>query len=120
MWPRGFPASYPWPYLESLSVTYPNMDDEIYEHLPPTMLSLTFRPWLHECIRCWEEVNHWPEKLRPYSPSPSPSVLLTIISHCVAPRLRELGIEYYVDSAEMPLLSHIAASFPGLITFELH
>ena len=120
LWPRGFPASYPWPYLESLSVTYPDLDDEIYEHLPPTMLSLTLRPWPHECIRRWQDVNHRPEKLRPYRPSPFPSVLLAILSRCVAPRLRDLGIEYYVDSAEMSLLSHIVASFPCLTTFELH
>ena len=120
LWPRGFPAFYPWPYLETLSVSYPDPNDEIYEHLPPSMLSLMLHPWPHECIRRWREVNYERDELRPYRPLPLPSILLGILSRCKVPRLRELDIEYCADSSEMLLLSHIASSFPCLTTFGLH
>ncbi|RPD54378.1 hypothetical protein L226DRAFT_277658 [Lentinus tigrinus ALCF2SS1-7] len=51
LWPRGFRASYPWPYLDSLSVSHPDPDDEIYEHLPSTMKTLELRPWSYLCIQ---------------------------------------------------------------------
>ncbi|RPD54372.1 hypothetical protein L226DRAFT_616927 [Lentinus tigrinus ALCF2SS1-7] len=120
LWPRGFRASYPWPYLDSLSVSHPDPEDEIYEHLPSTMQTLELRPWPHLCIRRWQEVNYEPEQLRSYSPPPSPSVLLRILSRCYMPHLQTLGIEYCSDSTELSLLSHITSNFCLLTTLELH
>ncbi|RPD61022.1 hypothetical protein L227DRAFT_73839 [Lentinus tigrinus ALCF2SS1-6] len=120
LWPSGTRASYPWPYLDSLSVSHPDPDDEIYAHLPSTMRTLVIRPWPHQCIRRGQEVSCVPEELRSYSPPPSPSVLLRILSRCYMPRLHTLGIEYRSDSTELSLLSHIASNFGLLKTLELH
>ncbi|KAI0696489.1 hypothetical protein C8T65DRAFT_516121, partial [Cerioporus squamosus] len=120
LWPRGFPASYPWPYLENLSASHPDPEDEIYAHLPPTMQTLMLRSWPHQCIRSWQKVNYDPDTLRPYRPPPSPSTMLRVLQRCYTPHLCMLGVEYYSDYAEFSLLSHIASNFPLLTTLELH
>ena len=50
LWPRGLLTSYPWPYLENLSVSCPDLEDEIYAHLPPSMHTLKLHSWPHQCI----------------------------------------------------------------------
>ncbi|TFK93791.1 hypothetical protein K466DRAFT_59188 [Polyporus arcularius HHB13444] len=120
LWPPRFPASYPWPLLESLSVSHPDPEDEIYAHLPPTMRTLMLRAWPHQCIRRWQEVNYEPNRLRLHRPLPSPSILLRVLQRCDTPHLRMLGVEYFTDHAELPLLSHIASNFPRLTTLEFH
>ncbi|RDX46250.1 hypothetical protein OH76DRAFT_1465503 [Lentinus brumalis] len=120
LWPRGFPASYPWPYLESLSVSHPDPEDEIYAHLPPTLRTLMLQSWPHQCIRRWQEVNYEPDRLRSYSPPISSSTLLRVLQRCDSPDLRMLGVEYCSDYTEVSLLSHIASNFPRLTALEFH
>ncbi|RPD60703.1 hypothetical protein L227DRAFT_546982 [Lentinus tigrinus ALCF2SS1-6] len=120
LWPRGLPASYPWPFLESLFLSHPDPDDEIYAHLPSTLHTLKLMSWPHQCIQEWQEVNRHMDESRFYRPLPSPSVLLCILRKCHAPHLRELAVEYQADSTELSLLSHISSYFPRLTTFELH
>ncbi|TFK94548.1 hypothetical protein K466DRAFT_657735 [Polyporus arcularius HHB13444] len=120
LWPQGFPASYPWPYLESLSISHPDPDDKIYAHLPPTLQTLMLRSWPHQCIRRWQELNHEPDMLSaPHRSPASPSSLLRILRSCYTPHLRKLGVEYCSDGNEGPLLSHIASNFPRLTSLEL-
>ncbi len=120
LWPRGFTATYPWPYLDSLSVSHPDPDDEVYAHLPQTMQILMLRSWPHECIRRWQEVNYEPDQLRSYRSPTSPSALLRILRACYMPHLRNLGVEYCSDRSEVSLLSHVASNFPRLTSLELH
>ncbi len=120
LWPPGLPASFPWPFLDNLSVSNPDPEDEIYAHLPPTMQTLMLRSWPHQCIRRWQEVNHEPEELTPYRPPPCSSASLRILRRCYTPYLRKLGVEYFSDYAESSFLSYIASTFPYLTTLELH
>ncbi|TFK78857.1 hypothetical protein K466DRAFT_668312 [Polyporus arcularius HHB13444] len=118
--PRGFSATYPWPYLDSLLVSHPDPDDEVYAHLPQTMQILMLRSWPHECIRRWQEVNYEPDQLRSYRSPTSPSALLHILRACYMPHLRNLGVEYRSDRSEVSFLSHVASNFPRLTSLELH
>lgn len=120
LWPRGIPASFPWPHLESLSVSHPDPEDEIYAHLPSTMQTLMLRSWPHQCIRRWQEVNIEHEGLRPYRPPPCSSAFIRILHRCYTPHLRKLCVEYITDYSEWSLLSYIASNFSHLITLELH
>ena len=43
VWPPGYIHDFPWPELEHLSVSYPDPNDEVYDHLPPTLRSLSLR-----------------------------------------------------------------------------
>lgn len=51
LWPQGFPSSFPWPELERLTISYPDPTDIIYDHLPPSLRSLSLRCWTHIFIQ---------------------------------------------------------------------
>ena len=120
LWPQGFAASYPWPYLESLSVSYPDPEDQIYAHLPRTLHTLMLQSWPHQCIRRWQVLNYDSEELRPYRSPLSSSVMLDVLRRCTAPDLQVLRVEYFADYNEIPLLSYAVRSFPRITTLELH
>ncbi|KAI0350385.1 hypothetical protein OH77DRAFT_1075704 [Trametes cingulata] len=48
IWPQDHNiAVLPWPELESLTVSWPCVDDGIFEHLPDTLRHLSLRCWPH-------------------------------------------------------------------------
>lgn len=123
VWPMGFVASYPWPDLEHLTVSNPDPQDLIYDHLPATLRLLSLRPWPHRSAYLWFEDYVYETRDRPRRwccPLPSSSELLRIVPKCNTPLLQELCIEYSVDASEMLLLQQVVHSFPNLVILEVH
>ncbi|EPS95189.1 hypothetical protein FOMPIDRAFT_1168956, partial [Fomitopsis schrenkii] len=46
LWPPGLTGP-PLPHLERLVISYPVAQDDVYDHLPPTLRSLSLRCWPH-------------------------------------------------------------------------
>ncbi len=40
IWPSGYNAACPWPYLQTFAICHPNLKDDVYPHLPPTLQRL--------------------------------------------------------------------------------
>lgn len=114
IWPAGYQAEWPWPHLQHLTLSFPNADDQIFQHLPDTLRTLNLQYYPHlstdlsqietEAVRMWQ-----------FPPSTS-SGILRILCACPTTSLDRLELEYHEDDAEENLLQHIAATFP-LLTF---
>ena len=117
LWPRGYAGPFPWPELERLVVTCPNVYDELYDHLPSTVRSLSLRYWKH----VWWYERHFEkgEDIPDYSLLITATSLLEILRRCRLPDLVSLEIEYMEDEKEEELFTHIAASFPHLTYLKL-
>lgn len=125
VWPPGTTALFPWPLLERLSLSHPSADDMIYAHLPPTLRSLSLRPWEHRCIRMKAERLYKERHLRPAFPFPDPSTITRILREIRKSNLTELEIEYQVDEGaneqdEQKMLRTVVAQLPHLTSLELH
>lgn len=75
IWPPGLCATYPWPDLKHLVVSYANTNDQLFQHLPPTLrrLTLQYSPHLGRPPGCFATpvlFGHpaYPAPL-PYSPA---------------------------------------------------
>ncbi|KAH9916308.1 uncharacterized protein BXZ73DRAFT_22399, partial [Epithele typhae] len=84
----GCSGPFPWPRLERLVIACPNAQDEVYEHLPPTLRALSLRhwkfAWLHEGLV--PSLYH------------SSGAMLAILRRCAAADIERLEIEYRADS----------------------
>ncbi|KAI1792109.1 hypothetical protein LXA43DRAFT_360977 [Ganoderma leucocontextum] len=128
IWPKGLPATLPWPNLESLRVSHPDPADEIYTHLPSSLRTLSLRSWPHECIRIYDERRRhlrpsWRQgyRRRWWSyPLSTPRNLAQVLQKCELPLLRNLELEYRGGEQEPELLQLVAVQFPHLTTLEIH
>ncbi|KAI0363298.1 hypothetical protein BV20DRAFT_975852 [Pilatotrama ljubarskyi] len=114
IWPRGYRLdsvlTSPWPDLEHLTVSFPSASDEIFEHLPNTLRSLTLQYYPHLSTHRWTVDNtnaqwQWPVV--------TATEVLRILRTCV-PDLERLEVEYHQDDGEERLLEYIAGAFPNL------
>ncbi|KAH9916385.1 uncharacterized protein BXZ73DRAFT_2604, partial [Epithele typhae] len=102
----GCSGPFPWPRLERLVIACPNAQDEVYEHLPPTLRALSLRhwkfAWLHEGLV--PSLYH------------SSGAMLAILRRCAAADIERLEIEYRADStSEDAMLRFVAGgAFPRL------
>ncbi|KAI0750238.1 hypothetical protein C8Q80DRAFT_1101356, partial [Daedaleopsis nitida] len=125
IWPPGITTSFPWPFLERLSISHPSADDVIYAHLPPTLRALSLRPWQHRCIQVRAERQFEARHLRPVFPLSEPSVITRILREIRKSHLTELEIEYQVDDVassqdEQDMLRTMVAQLPHLTSLEIH
>ena len=114
VWPQGVVASFPWPELEELVLSFPTPDDQIYAFLPQSLRRLSLRCCPHHCMR--EQVDRpvW------HSPILSASEMLQVLSRSPLPHLNHLQLEYLADDVDASLLRYLTAAFPGLLTLEVH
>ncbi|PIL28095.1 hypothetical protein GSI_09746 [Ganoderma sinense ZZ0214-1] len=110
LWPEGHESRLPWPDLESLTLSFPDPEDRIFAHLPPSLRRLSLRCTPHHCLRLWEYMEYY------YYDSPIlySSEMLEILTKISAPLLDHLQLEYLVDSAEDDLLRCIVDKFPNV------
>ncbi|EIW53548.1 uncharacterized protein TRAVEDRAFT_133990, partial [Trametes versicolor FP-101664 SS1] len=115
IWPSGLHATYPWPDLKHLVISYANTDDQLFQHLPPTLRRLTLQYFPHLGPSEWDGINTLPVvSLRRYS-----SYILHILRLCPIPQLDELEVDYHQDGEEYSLLRYITAAFPALTSLKV-
>ncbi|EJF59125.1 hypothetical protein DICSQDRAFT_65656, partial [Dichomitus squalens LYAD-421 SS1] len=116
LWPRGCSLDFPLPDLEELTISYPDPEDCLYSHLPPTLRRLSLRCCPHHCVHVWKpgDCRRW------YSPIPHASQLWRILSDVKVPLLQHLQLEYIIDYADGALLGSIATLFPAISSLEIH
>ncbi|KAI1792121.1 hypothetical protein LXA43DRAFT_887951, partial [Ganoderma leucocontextum] len=59
VWPRGLDTSFPWPELESLVLSFPTPDDQLYASLPPCLRRLSLGCCPHHCVHEWVDRPEW-------------------------------------------------------------
>ncbi|KAM5544861.1 hypothetical protein V8D89_001759 [Ganoderma adspersum] len=115
LWPEGYKSRLPWPHLESLTLSFPDPEDRIFSHLPPSLRRLSLRCTPHHYLHLWER--------RDYSHYDSPilysSEMLEILTKISAPLLDHLQLEYLADDADDDLLHCIADRFPIIQCLEI-
>ena len=128
IWPKGFPATFPWPDLESLRVSHPDSSDEVYAVLPSSLRTLALRSWPHECELIYQRMARYLNTSRSegykrrwwsYPPSTTRN-LVEILRKCNLPRLGNLELEYREDAQEPELLQLVVTKFSHLTTLEIH
>ncbi|CDO76834.1 hypothetical protein BN946_scf185033.g31 [Trametes cinnabarina] len=123
LWPKDWDGSFPWRDLHTLAVTYPDPDDEVYAHLPDTLHTLTVRCHPRHYIFMNEQDCQFITRLTGWtSPILTSTEMLTILRRYPTPnRLRDLDLEFMSDGlhADLELLRHISAAFPGLTFLQI-
>ncbi|KAI0312926.1 hypothetical protein OF83DRAFT_599566 [Amylostereum chailletii] len=105
-------------HLQELTLTYPNSDDAIFEHIPHNLRRLSLRDWMRHY--CFHDPIMSPQSWGMRSPIPSSSGLLEILRRLRLPQLEELEIVYKASDDDRPLFEHIAAAYPLLNSSEIH
>ena len=105
-----------WPELVDFSVSFPDPDDQIYNHLPDSIRRLSLRCCPHHCFHCWQSY----EPKRWSSPILSASELLHILQRCNTPLLDALRIDYVEEGTGPGVLQQLPALFPVLTTLEVN
>ncbi|KAI0329982.1 hypothetical protein GY45DRAFT_790980 [Cubamyces sp. BRFM 1775] len=122
IWPSGYLGQWPWPELEELTVSCPQIGDNIYGALPTTLRRLCLRYTPHCLNHLWRTEDGLPGRRAdcqwqwPLLPSAD---ILEILRRSDVPRLRHLELEYEVDDSELDLLRSVAERYPGLTSFHL-
>ena len=116
LWPSDFTGP-PLPNLERLVIAYPNPQDEIFDHLPPTIRSLSLRYCPHL------DVQRSPyEYSTRFDLSLDSTAILSILRRCEALELDYLELEYTtasLDQDDITLLQYISTAFPSLSSLKL-
>ncbi len=119
-WQGSRVVAFPFLALEELVITYPDPADQLFDHLPPTLLSLF--------LGCWRHLYH--DFLDPYG-SGEPrdglrfelllqsSALQQVLHRARTPLLVRLTLEYRADDGDDKLLYHIAHTYPPLTYLKL-
>ena len=115
-WPAGYESSLPWQNLEALTISFPDPDDQIFAHLPPSLRRLSLRCTPHHCLHLWATNPHFFLQ----SPILRASDILGILGKLSTPLLDDLQAEYLADDADSDLLSCIVERFPNLRSLEIH
>ncbi|KAI0672391.1 hypothetical protein C8Q78DRAFT_1026744 [Trametes maxima] len=105
-------------HLHSLTIAYPNPEDEIFASIGEelTCLSLRDSPRYYLYPQCTE--GWMLESME--TPLLTSTDVLSIVKRIVAPRLWKLELVYKADEAEFELLHYLPLAFPLLQQIELH
>ncbi|KAI0353645.1 hypothetical protein OH77DRAFT_1457602 [Trametes cingulata] len=121
IWPPGYDAacSSPWPDLDSLTLSHPQVDDQLYRHLPSTMrqLALCCSPYHHHFVLGSLGKSRRDEWVDPLLTS---SQMRSILRQCETPGLTHLTMQFFADHAEMDLLQYLSHAFPRLESLTVH
>ncbi|KAI0327497.1 hypothetical protein GY45DRAFT_1108179 [Cubamyces sp. BRFM 1775] len=103
--------------LESLTIAYPNPDDDIFAVKAPRLAHLSLRdePRYYFQLR---NQGYLPRS--PAAPILSASECLHILRRMDTPALTSLELVYQADDAEDTLLRHLSSEYPALARLELH
>ncbi|PIL28112.1 hypothetical protein GSI_09763 [Ganoderma sinense ZZ0214-1] len=115
-WPGGYESRLPWPDLEALTVSFPDPEDQIFAHLPPSLRHLSLRCTPYHCYKLWERGEHFFRQ----SPILHASEMLEVVRRLSTPLLEHLQLEYRADDADDDLLRSIPEQLPNLQTLEVH
>ncbi|KAM5544834.1 hypothetical protein V8D89_001732 [Ganoderma adspersum] len=116
LWPEGYESlELPWPDLESLTLSFPDPDDCIFVHLPPSLRCLSLRCIPHHCLHLWEGDKYF------YYGSPIlySSEMLEILTKISTLLLDHLQLEYLADDGDNDLLRCISDRFPNVRSLEI-
>ncbi|KAI0329975.1 hypothetical protein GY45DRAFT_1278586 [Cubamyces sp. BRFM 1775] len=114
-WPPSHRAiSWPWPELDELTLSCPQVHDRVYAALPSSLRSLTLRYTPHYRNYTAKRVYHITPAARWQWPLLSSSDMLQILRQCRLPDLRHLSLEYHESDADDELLQYIASTYPAL------
>ncbi|KAH9885234.1 hypothetical protein C8Q73DRAFT_305545 [Cubamyces lactineus] len=114
-WPPSHRAiSWPWPELHELTLSCPQVHDNLYAALPSSLRSLTLRYTPHYCNYMAKFAFHITPAARWQWPLLSSSDILQILRQCRLPDLRHLSLEYREDDADDELLQYIVRTYPAL------
>ena len=103
--------------LESLTIAYPDPEDDIFSMKVPRLrhLSLRDEPRYHFQLRNWDFVP-----ISTAAPILTASECLRILRRMETPTLTSLELVYKADASEDTLLRHISSAYPSLARLELH
>ncbi|KAI0671347.1 hypothetical protein C8Q78DRAFT_972941 [Trametes maxima] len=126
IWPSGYDvARFPWPELESFTVTWVHPDDQVFNHLPPSLRHLSIRAWprLYTLTQKLEELSM--RIIIPNRPpwlltAPLSSGTLQVLRKCHSVPLHRLELEYLVDEDDMEMFQYIVSAYPLLRTLQVH
>ncbi|CDO74757.1 hypothetical protein BN946_scf185001.g5 [Trametes cinnabarina] len=121
LWPRSLNAQYEWRELLQLAVAHPCPQDELYSHLPDTLLDLALRCWPRHYKHHTMFKRNFPEAGARWSdPLLASSEMLHILRKIRAPGLTYLDLEFRADSGDEQLFRHIGSVFPALKGLMIH
>ena len=118
LWPPGYLGSFPCPQLTKLVVSFPDLRDQVYDHLPSSLSSLSLRcyPHLYEQFSiAFHGFGEYPR----YDVLFGASATLSLLRRCENLDLDRLEIEYLADDEEAALLEHVVAAFPQLTNLKI-
>ncbi|KAH9847053.1 hypothetical protein C2E23DRAFT_850535 [Lenzites betulinus] len=121
LWPPDHLGVWPWPELEKLTISCPQLSDRAYEHLPSSLRTLVLRYTPHLCH--YEEDKKFCRPLRHHLwqwPMVCASQMLTILRRCTLPKLHRLELEYTGDDTEEDLIRNIGVAFPFLTYLKIY
>ncbi|KAH9885231.1 hypothetical protein C8Q73DRAFT_660101 [Cubamyces lactineus] len=115
-WPPShrITGSFPWPELRELTLSCPQIHDNIYASLPSSLHSLTLRYTPHHLNYTTKLAFRVTPQARWQWPLLSSSDMLQILHQCRLPDLRHLALEYREDEADEELLQYIKGAYPAL------
>ncbi|KAI0822379.1 hypothetical protein BC628DRAFT_1340782 [Trametes gibbosa] len=118
--PPAYAGPWPWPDLQHLTVSCPELGDKAWNHLPPTLQSLTLRYTPHLCDFTARGARGYPTIVGWQWPLLSSSQVLQLLRRCDLPALRHLGLEYSADGEELELLEFIGSAFPAMASLKIY
>ncbi|KAI0712173.1 hypothetical protein C8Q76DRAFT_693852 [Earliella scabrosa] len=120
IWPPRLAMEFPWPALETLRISFPDPDDQIYAHLPHTLRKLA--------LRCWP--RHYVHPLMTdgvgwHSPVLTSSEMLSILRRCGQTRgpfwtVENVDLEFEEDGRDLELFRCIPSLFPNVKYLTIH
>lgn len=120
IWPRDVFGGMPWPQLETLSVSHPHPDDQLYDHLPESLRNLSLRCWPRHYVTLINQEAIQLYNLNWTSPVLRSSEMLRLLRKCASPRIQELGIEFVEDDEDLELFRFVPKAFPNLASLVIH
>ena len=127
IWPAGLgveDAGFPWPDLETLLVSYPHPEDQVYAHLPRTLRRLALRCWPRHYTHLGPTDRQGMDKRGWCSPILTATEMLSVVRRCgTNGPLREvehLDLEFEDDERCGELFRHILEVFPNVVVLTIH
>ena len=124
MCPADWNAGCPWPNLETLLISYPHPNDQIYTLLPSTLRTLALRCWPRHYLHQLPSSQMAMDKGTWYSPILTSSEMLSILRRCdTSGSLRNVehaDLEFQEDDRYIELYRLISSVFPNVTSLTIH